>query len=35
MNAQDALRLQPARRYVVREGHILAEKKVEQNLYLA
>ena len=33
-NAQDALRLQPTRRYVVRAGHILAENKLEQNLFL-
>jgi cytosine/creatinine deaminase len=34
-NAQDALRLQPPRRYVVRGGRILAENVVEQKLYLA
>ena len=33
-NAQDALRLQPARRYVVREGRILAENLIEQKLYI-
>jgi cytosine deaminase len=33
-NTQDALRLQPARRYVVRGGRILAENKVEQQLYI-
>jgi len=33
--AQDALRLQPPRRYVVREGQILAENVVEQKLHLA
>jgi cytosine deaminase len=32
-NAQDALRLQPNRRYVVREGQILVEAKVEQELH--
>jgi cytosine deaminase len=34
-NAQDALRLQPPRRYVVRGGRILAENVVDQKLYLA
>ena len=32
-NAQDALRLQPPRRYVVRGGHILAKNVVDQKLY--
>lgn len=34
VDAQDALRLQPARRYVVRGGRILAEKVIEQRLHL-
>ncbi len=34
-NAQDALRLQPPRRYVVRGGRILAENRVEQKLHWA
>jgi cytosine deaminase len=34
-NAQDALRLQPSRRYVVRGGRILAENIVEQRLHLS
>ena len=34
-NAQDVLRLQPTRRYVVRGGRILVENKIERNLYLA